>query len=84
MAVMIKPAERDAVTIEVIKNALESITDEMAVTVMRTARSFVLKEAMDFSTALFSADGEMIAQGTCLPLHLGRDRSRPPWCRPFD
>jgi N-methylhydantoinase B len=71
MAVMIKPAERDAVTIEVIKNALESITDEMAVTVMRTARSFVLKEAMDFSTALFSADGEMIAQGTCLPLHLG-------------
>ena len=62
---------RDAVTTEVINNALGSIADEMAVTVLRTARSFVLKEAMDFSTALFSARGEMIAQGTCLPLHLG-------------
>jgi N-methylhydantoinase B len=62
---------RDPVTIEVIKNALESIADEMALTVVRTARSFVVKEAMDFSTALFNARGDLIAQGTCLPLHLG-------------
>ncbi|MFQ5829130.1 MAG: hydantoinase B/oxoprolinase family protein [Candidatus Methylomirabilia bacterium] len=62
---------RDPITVELIKNALESIADEMAVTVVRTARSFVLKEAMDFSTALFTSQGEMIAQGTCLPLHLG-------------
>ena len=62
---------RDAITVELVKNALESIADEMAVTVQRTARSFVLKEAMDYSTALFDARGEMIAQGTCLPLHLG-------------
>jgi N-methylhydantoinase B len=31
----------------------------------------VVKEALDFSTALFLADGQMIAQGTCLPFHLG-------------
>lgn len=62
---------RDPITVEVIKNALESIADEMALTVVRTARSFVVKEAMDFSTALFSAQGDLIAQGTCLPLHLG-------------
>jgi len=62
---------RDPVTIEVVKNALESIADEMALTVVRTARSFVVKEAMDFSTALFNARGDLIAQGTCLPLHLG-------------
>src|SRR5688572_29373747 len=62
---------RDPITVELVKNALESIADEMAVTVQRTARSFVLKEAMDYSTALFDARGEMIAQGTCLPLHLG-------------
>jgi N-methylhydantoinase B len=62
---------RDPVTVELVKNALESIADEMALTMARTARSFVLKEAMDFSTALFDARGEMIAQGTCLPLHLG-------------
>lgn len=70
MQVIIKKG-RDPISVELVKNALESIADEMAVTVVRTARSFVLKEAMDFSTALFTASGEMIAQGTCLPLHLG-------------
>jgi N-methylhydantoinase B len=63
--------EFDPFTLDVIKNALGAIADEMAVTVVRTARSFVVKEALDFSTALFDADGEMIAQGTCLPLHIG-------------
>jgi N-methylhydantoinase B len=43
----------------------------MALTIHRTARSFVVKEALDFSTALFLADGQLIAQGTCLPFHLG-------------
>jgi N-methylhydantoinase B len=62
---------RDPVTFELIKNAVASIADEMAVTMVRTARSFVLKEAMDFSTALLNARGEMIAQGLCLPLHMG-------------
>ncbi len=61
----------DTFTLDVIKNALAAIADEMAATVVRTARSFVVKEALDFSTALFDADGRMIAQGTCLPLHIG-------------
>lgn len=68
---MIIKRGRDPVTVELVKNGLESIADEMALTMARTARSFVLKEAMDFSTALFNAQGDMIAQGTCLPLHLG-------------
>ena len=62
---------QDPITFELIKNAVASIADEMAVTMIRTARSFVLKEAMDFSTALLNARGEMIAQGLCLPLHMG-------------
>ena len=61
----------DPFTLDIIKNALGAIADEMAITVARTARSFVVKEALDFSTALFNADGELIAQGTCLPLHMG-------------
>ena len=61
----------DPFTLDVIKNALAAIADEMANTVARTARSFVVKEALDFSTALFNANGELIAQGTCLPLHMG-------------
>lgn len=61
----------DPFALELVKNALVTLADEMALTVSRTARSFVVKEALDFSTALFLADGEMIAQGTCLPFHLG-------------
>ena len=45
---------RNLLMVDLVKHALESITDEMALTMVRTARSAVLKEAMDFSTALFS------------------------------
>jgi N-methylhydantoinase B len=62
---------RDPFALELLKNALATLADEMALTVLRTARSFVVKEALDFSTALFLKDGELIAQGTCLPFHLG-------------
>lgn len=62
---------RDPFALELVKNALSALADEMALTIHRTARSFVVKEALDFSTALFLADGQLIAQGTCLPFHLG-------------
>ena len=61
----------DPVQLELIKNALGSIADEMALTVVRTSRSGVLKDNMDFSTALCAADGQMLAQGLTLPIHLG-------------
>ena len=64
-------ARRDPIKIELLKNALTAIADEMAVTVVRTARSFVIKEALDFSTGLMDAEGALIAQGLCLPLHMG-------------
>jgi N-methylhydantoinase B len=62
---------RDPIGFELVKHALAAIADEMAVTIVRTARSFVMKEAMDFSTAICDANGEMVAQGLCLPLHMG-------------
>jgi N-methylhydantoinase B len=62
---------RDPLAFELIKNALAGIADSMAVTVVRTARSFVVKQSMDFSTALCDARGELVAQGLCVPLHLG-------------
>jgi N-methylhydantoinase B/oxoprolinase/acetone carboxylase alpha subunit len=62
---------RDPLTYELVKSALTGIADSMAVTVVRTARSFVVKQSMDFSTALCDLDGEMTAQGLCAPLHLG-------------
>ena len=54
--------ELDQITFEVIKNGLDSPVDEMAITVMRTAYSGVVKDALDYSTAYCSADGQVIAQ----------------------
>ena len=63
--------ELDPVTREIIKNYLYSSADTMAVTVVRTARSAVVKDGMDFSTAIFNADGEQVAQGLTQPFHMG-------------
>ena len=61
----------DPVTREIIKNYLSSVADTMAVTVVRTACSAVVKDGMDFSTAIFDAEGEQVAQGLTLPFHMG-------------
>lgn len=61
----------DPITFELIKNALGTIADEMALTIVRTSRSGVLKDNMDFSTALCGPDGQLVAQGLTLPIHLG-------------
>ena len=58
----------DPVTFEVLRNAFESISDEMAFTVVRSARSTMIKDCMDFSAALCSADGDLIAQAVTIPL----------------
>ena len=61
----------DPVTLEVIQNALGSIVDEMALTIMRTAYSGIVKDALDYSTAFCDRNGEMIAQGLTVVSHLG-------------
>ncbi len=59
------------IQLELLKNTLESLVDEMAITVVRTAYSTNLKNSMDFSTGFCDAQGNLVAQGLCLPLHLG-------------
>src|SRR3954452_17332261 len=61
----------DPIVFELFKNALFRIADEMALTVFRTTYSGVLKDNMDYSTALFDGDGVLVAQGLTLPGHLG-------------
>jgi N-methylhydantoinase B len=61
----------DPITLELFKNALFSIADEMAVTVCRTTYSGVLRDNMDFSTAFTDGEGRLVAQGLTIPLHLG-------------
>ena len=66
-----RSSSRDPVTREVIRSSLVSAADSMAVTVVRTARSAVVKDGMDFSTAVFNRGGEQVAQGLTLPFHMG-------------
>ncbi|WP_018263912.1 hydantoinase B/oxoprolinase family protein [Methylobacterium sp. WSM2598] len=61
----------DPITFAVIKSGLDAIADDMAYTVVRIARSEIVKDVMDFSAALCAADGQMVAQAKTIAQHLG-------------
>lgn len=61
----------DPITFEVVKNALSSVADEMALVIMRSAYSPVVRDSMDYSTALCDRHGQIIAQGLTLAVQLG-------------
>src|SRR5437773_11865045 len=63
--------EIDPAMFEVVKNALYCAAEEMKVVLAKTAYSPLLKVAGDYSCGLFDVDGEMVAQGPDLPIHLG-------------
>ena len=60
----------DPVTREIVQNYLASAADTMAVTVVRTARAAVVKDGMDFSTGIFNAEGQQVAQGLAGVFHV--------------
>lgn len=60
----------DPITAELFRNAIVSLADEMALTIYRAAYSGVLKNIMDYSTAICDARGRLVAQGLSLPGHL--------------
>jgi len=60
----------DPITLEVIRNGLSSIADEMALIIMRSAYSPVVRDIMDYSTGLCDPQGRIIAQGLTLPIQL--------------
>ena len=60
----------DAFTLAVFRSAITSLADEMAVTIHRTSYSGVLKDIMDYSTAICDAQGRLVAQGLTLAGHL--------------
>ncbi|MFC2948124.1 hydantoinase B/oxoprolinase family protein [Virgibacillus sediminis] len=61
----------DGVTLEVMKNAFHTIAEEMGITLIRTAISTNIKDRMDCSTAIYTKEGELVAQAEHVPLHLG-------------
>jgi N-methylhydantoinase B len=61
----------DAITFEVIRNALVAATDEMVLALRRSAYSTNIKTRSDFSCAFFDARLRSVAQGFAQPVHLG-------------
>ena len=61
----------NAMTLELVKNSLDSVTDNMAGTLARTARSLIVRDSHDFSVALCNAEGELVTGGVGIAVHLG-------------
>jgi len=61
----------DPITLEILKNAMCSIPEEMGIALRNTAFSPNIKERMDLSCALFDWGGKMLAQAEHIPVHLG-------------
>jgi N-methylhydantoinase B len=60
----------DPILLEIISHALVSAAEEMSITVWRTSRSTTVRELLDYSTAVFDAEGRNIAQAARMPVHL--------------
>src|SRR5581483_4001910 len=56
------PITLDPVTLEVIRNALPAIANEMAADLQRTSYNMMIYEVRDFCTALIAPNGELISQ----------------------
>jgi N-methylhydantoinase B/oxoprolinase/acetone carboxylase alpha subunit len=61
----------DPITLEVVRNKLDGIANEMQLTLVRSAFSAIVKEGLDASAALFTMRGETLAQALAVPVHLG-------------
>lgn len=61
----------DPITFAVVKNALDTIVDDMAFAVMRTARSPIIRDVLDYSVTMCDAAGRILAQAKTVALHLG-------------
>ncbi|MEL6794548.1 MAG: hydantoinase B/oxoprolinase family protein, partial [Pseudomonadota bacterium] len=63
--------EADPVMLEVFNNLFMNIAEQMGATLANTAYSVNIKERLDFSCALFSPDGRLVANAPHVPVHLG-------------
>jgi N-methylhydantoinase B len=81
----------DPVVTEIVRNGVIAVTEEMKTNLMRTAYNMIIYEALDFTTGLFTADGDTVSIGIGLPsfirgmsntvkakiAHFGRDNMKP-------
>lgn len=60
----------DPVTVEVIRYGLVAAAEQMATAIERSARSQVIRDMLDYSTAVFDLSGGIVAQSCRIPIHL--------------
>ncbi len=73
VATAARPAgtEANPILLEVFNNLFMNVAEEMGLQLQSTAHSVNIKERLDFSCALFDADGQLIANAPHMPVHLG-------------
>src|SRR5436190_14387386 len=60
----------DPVTVEIIRNGLLAVTEEMKTNLTRTAYNMIIYEALDFTVGLFTTDGDTVSIGLGLPMFI--------------
>ena len=65
-----KTGALDPVTVEVVRNKLDGIANEMELTLLKSSFSPIVKEGLDASASLFTIEGETLAQAVAIPIHL--------------
>jgi len=68
---MNSPSGLDSFRLDILSSALTALTEEIEITLLRSAYSQVVKEAQDASCAIFTAGGRIVAQPVVIPGHLG-------------
>ena len=64
------PSPTSPIDLEITRNALTAAAAEMDVTIWRTSRSTIVRELLDYSTAIFTPGGDIVAQSARIPQHL--------------
>jgi N-methylhydantoinase B len=60
----------DPVIVEIIRNGLFAVTEEMKTNLMRTAYNLIIYEALDFTVGLFTKEGDTVSIGLGLPMFI--------------
>jgi N-methylhydantoinase B len=68
MSTALRPV--DPVTVEIIRNGLIAVTEEMKTNLMRTAYNLIVYEALDFTVGLFTPSGDTVSIGLGLPMFI--------------
>ena len=70
------PPSIDPITFAVVKSGLDTIVDDMAYTVMRTARSSIVRDVLDYSATISDRRGRILTQGRSIGQRIGAGKTK--------